>query len=85
MIFGAGNLVLNDSSMRYNLAITIMCATCGFKNTTSLPRLAIKTTNLIMCSLCMCSRKVWAFNVEEVGIFMRPHCREHRDNIKLQN
>ncbi len=43
MISGAGNLVLNDSNTRYNLAITIMCATCEFEITTSLPRSAIKT------------------------------------------
>lgn len=74
MIFGAGNLVLNDGNTGYNLAITIMRATCEFEITTSLPSSAIKPTNLIMCSLCICSRKVCAFNIEKVGIFMRPCC-----------
>lgn len=34
MIFGAGNLVLNDANMGYNLAIIIMHVTCEFEDTT---------------------------------------------------
>lgn len=54
MIFGAGNLVLNEGDTGYNLAITVMPATSEFENTTSLPSSAVKPTNLITCTLCMC-------------------------------
>ena len=35
MIFGAGNLVLNDGNMGCDSAITIMCATSEFENAVS--------------------------------------------------
>lgn len=69
MIFGTRNLVFNDGNAGCNVAITIIRATCEFEDTTSLPSLVIKQTNLITASLYVCSKKMCAFNVEKVVFF----------------